>query len=68
MWWDQIKQSWRRLFVIVAALRTKPNVNSMRDASNRSEASYSGKYQATPRPYTPETCCERSDFSQHLSC
>jgi hypothetical protein len=68
MWWDQIKRGWQQLVVIVAFPRTAPNANSRRDASSPAKASYSGRYEETPPPYTPETRRERSDFSQHLSC
>jgi hypothetical protein len=68
MWWDQITKGWKQLITIVASLRTAPNVNSGRDASIRADASYGGRYEETPPPYTPKTHRERSDFSQHLSC
>jgi hypothetical protein len=68
MWWDQITKGWKQLITIVASPRTAPNADSGRDASIRADASYSGGYEETPRPYTPKTHRERSEFSQHLGC
>ena len=68
MYWDQITKGWQQLVVIVASPRTAPNADSRRDASVRADDSYSGRYEETPRPYTPKTHRERSEFSQHLGC